>query len=94
MITWAQFVFLIVTSLTLPLYIAMMIVIWRRPTLSVFHILMLSQGVADIYSVLCYDFFVILRRSSLCDEFFWDNRYLLANAAIITINHSLFLRCT
>ncbi|CAJ0599387.1 unnamed protein product [Cylicocyclus nassatus] len=46
--TWANCAFVLLTSITLPLYLLILTVIWWRPKLSLFHILMLSQMISRI----------------------------------------------
>ncbi|EPB78140.1 hypothetical protein ANCCEY_02780 [Ancylostoma ceylanicum] len=58
-----------------------------------FHTLMLSQGVADIYSLLTYNFFSGLRVTNLFNDFFWDNQQFIANFTFVNIYYTLYLRC-
>lgn len=51
------------------------------------------QGVADIISLLTYNFFIVLRISRLCDDFFWNNRYLIPGISLVVTYFTLYLRC-
>ncbi|CAJ0599385.1 unnamed protein product [Cylicocyclus nassatus] len=79
LLSWEHFVFAAATIITVPLYLLILWVIWWRPKLTLFHVLMLSQGIADIIFLLSYNFFVTLRLTMICYNFFWRYRRFLAN---------------
>ncbi|EYC29388.1 hypothetical protein Y032_0006g2952 [Ancylostoma ceylanicum] len=86
-------VFAVASILTLPLYSLILLAILRGPKMTPFHTLMLSQGVADIYSLLTYNFFSGLRVTNLFNDFFWDNQQFIANFTFVNIYYTLYLRC-
>ncbi|KAK5970935.1 hypothetical protein GCK32_000959 [Trichostrongylus colubriformis] len=76
---WPQVVFVVASTITLPLHFAILISVVRRRKHTLFHILVLSQGLADVGSLINYAFVTTARDSQLFNEFFWSNKQFLAN---------------
>ncbi|EYC29383.1 hypothetical protein Y032_0006g2951 [Ancylostoma ceylanicum] len=90
---WTHCLFAIATVITIPLYLFILFAILWRPKLTPFHTLMISQGIVDIYSLLSYNFFIVLRVSGLCSDLFWENQPSIAIASFINTYFTLYLRC-
>ncbi|KAK5970931.1 hypothetical protein GCK32_000955 [Trichostrongylus colubriformis] len=91
---WPQVIFIAATMITLPLHIAVLILVMRRRKFTPFHVLVISQGIADVFSLINYFLVNSLRVSQLCNEFFWINRELIANYEFRSIYFSMYLRNT
>ncbi|RCN45948.1 hypothetical protein ANCCAN_07983 [Ancylostoma caninum] len=48
---------------------------------------------ADIYSLLSYNFFIVLRKSGLCNDLYWGSQPVMPIASFITTYFTLYLRC-
>ncbi|XGW26214.1 hypothetical protein V3C99_007099 [Haemonchus contortus] len=89
---WPQVLFIAITFVTLPLYILILIVVCKQPELSTFYVLMVSEGVADIYAVVSYFLATALRFTLWLDELYWGHERFFANYAYLSVYFSTYVR--
>uniref|UniRef100_A0A7I4YNM3 G_PROTEIN_RECEP_F1_2 domain-containing protein n=1 Tax=Haemonchus contortus TaxID=6289 RepID=A0A7I4YNM3_HAECO len=91
-LTWTHIVFTIASLAMLPLYIFILFVICLQIKLSTFYVLLISQGIADIFAVINFFFASTLRYTSLFDEFYWNNQKILANYSFLSFYFTICVR--
>ncbi|VDO49080.1 unnamed protein product [Haemonchus placei] len=89
---WPQVLFIAITFVTLPLYILILIVVCKQPELSTFYVLIVSEGIADIYAVVSYFLATALRFTLWLDELYWGHERFFANYAYLSVYFSTYVR--
>ncbi|XGW18781.1 hypothetical protein V3C99_002962 [Haemonchus contortus] len=95
---WSQLVFVSVNVISLPLYIAIIIVCikeWKYNQLQrTFYLLIVSQGFVDLVVMTNYFLFWSLRILGAFSEFYWNyQEYFIASWAADQTYISVFIRC-